>query len=107
MSSGVTGEEKKRLRTHHFTLCLPQKTKHNYGDPRYEESKWYSINFQWVFGMQLIGGGGGESTKLLGMMNLPWQGIKKTFTKIEAYAGMAERLARDLAIGETLQNEIK
>ena len=29
------------------------------GDPRYAASKWYSINFQWVFGMQLIGGGGG------------------------------------------------
>ena len=32
---------------------------------------------------------------------------KKLFTKIEAYAGMAERLARYLAIEETLQEEIK
>ena len=53
--------------------------------------------------MQLIGGGGIESTKLLGVLNLAWQGFKKkTFTKIEAYAGMAERLERDLAIEEAL-----
>ena len=42
------------------------------------------------------------------MMNLPWQGFeKKTITKIEANAGMAERLVRDLAIEESLQEEIK
>ena len=41
-------------------------------------------------------------------MNLPWQGFgEKTFTKIEAYTGMAERLVRDLAIEEALQDEIK
>ena len=58
--------------------------------------------------MQLIGGGGRESTKLLGMLNLPWQGFeKKTLTKIEANAGMVERLVRDLAIEEALQEEIK
>ena len=58
--------------------------------------------------MQLIGGGGRESTKFLGMPNLPWQGFeKKTFTKIEAHAGMAERLVRDLAVEEALQEEIK
>ena len=32
---------------------------------------------------------------------------KKTFTKVEAHAGMAERLVRDLAIEEALQDEIK
>ena len=32
---------------------------------------------------------------------------KKTFTKIEAYAGMEKRLVRDLAIEEDLQDEIK
>ena len=41
------------------------------------------------------------------MLNLPRQGFKKTFTKIEAYAGMAGRLVRDLAIEEALQDEIK
>ena len=42
------------------------------------------------------------------MLNLPWQGFeKKTFTKIEANASMAERLVRDLAIEEALQEEIK
>ena len=42
------------------------------------------------------------------MLNLPWQGFeKKTFTKIEAHAGMAERLVRYLAIEEALQEEIK
>ena len=58
--------------------------------------------------MQLIGVGGRESTKLLGVFNLPWQGFeKKNFTKIEAYAGMSEPLVRDLVIEEALQEEIK
>ena len=58
--------------------------------------------------MQLIGGGGRESTNLFGMLNLPWQGFeKKTITKIGAYAGMSEPLVRDLAIEEALQEEIK
>ena len=58
--------------------------------------------------MKLIGGGGIESTNLLGVLNLPWQGFeKKTFTKIEAHAGTAERLVRYLAIEEALQEEIK
>ena len=42
------------------------------------------------------------------MLNLPRQGFRnKTFTKIEAYAGMAEWLVRDLAIEEALQDKIK
>ena len=42
------------------------------------------------------------------MLNLPWQVFeKKTCTKIEAHAGMAERLVRDLAIEEDLQEKIK
>ena len=58
--------------------------------------------------VQFIGGGGRESTNLLGMLNLPWQGFEReTFTKIEAYAGIAEQLVRDLAIEEALQDEIK
>ena len=57
---------------------------------------------------KLIQGGGRESTKLLGVLNLPWQGFEtKTFTKIEARAGMAERLVRDLEIEEALREEIK
>ena len=51
--------------------------------------------------------GGGGSTNLLGMLNLPCQGFIKTFTKIEAHAGMAERLMRDWAIEEALHTEIK
>ena len=58
--------------------------------------------------MQLIGGGGRESTKLFGVLNIPWQGFeKKNLTKIEAYAGMSEPLVRGLAIEEALQEEIK
>ena len=42
------------------------------------------------------------------MLNLPWQGFeKKTFKKIEAYAGMSEPQVRDLAMEEALQEEIK
>ena len=52
--------------------------------------------------------GGWESTNILGMLNIPWQGLeKKTLTKIEAHSGMARRLVRDLAIEEALQEEIK
>ena len=59
---------------------------------------WDATNRRW----------GRESTKLFGMLNLPWQVFeKKTFTKIEANAGMAERLVRYLAIKEALQEEIK
>ena len=97
-------KQEKRLSNHH----LPQQTKHHSGDSRYNELIWYSINFQWVFRMQLIGGGERESTKLLGVLDQPWQGFeKKTFTKIEVHAGMTERLVRDLAIEEALQEEIK
>ena len=92
-------KQDKRLSNHHFPLNLPQQTKHHSGGTQYAALICYSINLQWVFGMQLIGGGGRESTKLFGMLNLPWQGFeRKTFTKIEANAGMAERLVRDLAI---------
>ena len=49
----------------------------------------------------------GGSTNLFVMLNLPWQRLKKTFTKIEAYAGMAGRMVRDLEIDEALQDEIK
>ena len=58
--------------------------------------------------MQLIGGGGRESTNLFGILNLPCQGFeKKTLTKIGAYAGISEPLVRDLVIEEALQEEIK
>ena len=52
-------------------------------------------------------GGGVESTNLWVMLNLPCQGFKNTFTKIEAHAGMAERLVRYFAIEEALRTEIK
>ena len=101
-------KQDKCLSNHHFPLCLPQQTKNYSSETQYAALIWYSINFQWVFGMQLIGGGGIESIKLSGVLNLPWQGFeKKTFTKIEANKGMVERLVRYLAIEEDLQEEIK
>ena len=58
--------------------------------------------------MQLIGGGGRESTNLLRMINLPWQGFdRKPFTKIEALAGMAQRQVIYLTIKQVFQKEIK
>ena len=46
--------------------------------------------------------------KSLGNAESTLAGIReKTYTKIEAHAGMAERLVRDLAIEEALQDEIK
>ena len=101
-------KQDKRLSNHHFPLHLPDKTKHHSSELRYTALKWYSINLQWVFRMQIIGGGGKESTKLSGMLNLPWKGFeKKNLTEIEANAGMAERLVIDLALEEALQDEIK
>ena len=44
----------------------------------------------------------------LGGVGYTLEGIwEKTFTKIEAYAGMAERLVRDFSIEEALQEGIK
>ena len=100
-------KQDKHLNKHNFPLRLPQQTKHHSTETRYAALICYSINFQWVFRMQLIGGGGRESTKILGMLDLPWQGFeKKTLTKIEAHAVMDEQLVRDLAIEEALQEEI-
>ena len=48
----------------------------------------------------------GEPTKLLGMLNLPWQGFEKNWKKLKN-AGMTERLVRDLAIEEDPQIEIQ
>ena len=58
-------KQDKRLSNHHFPLRLPQQTKHHSCEPRYAALIWYSINFQWVFGMQQIGGGGGRINKAL------------------------------------------
>ena len=57
--------------------------------------------------MQLICGGKIESTKLLGMLNIPCKGLKKTPTKFEAHAGIEERLMRELEIEEALQIKVK
>ena len=57
--------------------------------------------------MQLIGGGGIEWTDLFRKLYLPWQVFeKKNITKIEAHAGIAERMVRDLVIKEAFQKEI-
>ena len=54
------------------------------------------------------GVGGGGVNKYLGDAESTLAGIQgKNFTKIEAYAGMAERLGRDLAIEEAFQDKIK
>ena len=68
----------------------------------------YQLPMVLRYAAHMRGVGGVESTKLLGMLNLLWQGFGvKIFTKIEAYAGMAERQVRYLAIEEALQDEIK
>ena len=52
--------------------------------------------------------GGDRISKSLGNAESTLAGIwKKIFTKIEAYAGVLERLVRDLAIEEALRDEIK
>ena len=53
-------KQDKRLSNHHFHIHLPQQTKHHSGETQYAALIWHYINFQWVFRMQLIGGGGGD-----------------------------------------------
>ena len=77
-------KQDKRLSNHHFNLHITEKTKHHSSETHYAALKRYSIISQWVFGMQLIRGGGRESTKLLGMQNIPWKGSeKKTSQKLK------------------------
>ena len=97
----------KCLINHHFPFHVFQQTKHHSGDPRYAAFKWHSINFQWVLGMQLIGGGGGVKQRSWKFWIYLGMYLKKTFTKIESYTGMAERPVRYLAIEEALQTEVK
>ena len=66
----------KCLINHHFPLHLPQQIKYHSGDSRYAASNCHSINLQSVVRVYLIGRRGIESTKLLGMLNLPSQGFK-------------------------------
>ena len=51
--------------------------------------------------------GGRQLKNILGMLNLPWQRSETKFIKIEAQAGMVERLARYLDTKEAFQTEIK
>ena len=61
-------------------------------------SLWDATNQRW----------GDRINKYLGGAEYTLSGIwEKKFTKIEANSGMAERLVRDLAIEEALQEEIK
>ena len=61
------------------------------------------FNFQWVFRMQLIGGVGENQQSSWGCWIYLGRDLRKNLTKIEACAGMAERLVRDLEIEEALQ----
>ena len=60
---------------HHFPFHLPQQTKNHSCEPRYAALVCSSINFQWVFGMQLFGIGGCDIKKSLG-------GVESTLTVI-------------------------
>ena len=51
--------------------------------------------------------GGEIVNKVIGNAQSTLAGIRIFFTKIEAYAGMSERLVRDLVIEEALQTKIK
>ena len=53
-------------------------------------------------------GGGGESTKLLGMLNPIWRVFeKKSSQKLKNMQVWPKPMVRDLAVGEALQEEIK
>ena len=102
-------ENDKKRKVHKFNLHEPSKTTHSTGkDGRYEAATWYAINHTFVMGMQLIGRGGSESVKLLGLMDLPYQGWeKKRFRKVEEELGFMERLVCENSIEEVLKREIK
>ena len=70
------GKQDKRLSNHPLPLHILQKTKHNSSDPRYAALKWYSINFQWVFSMELIGVGWGGINEALGDVESTLEGIR-------------------------------
>ena len=59
---------------------------------------WYIIKIGWLFWVYIIEGIWIESTKLLGMINIPCHHFEKTFTKIVAQAGIDERLVIDSVI---------
>ena len=82
-------EYDKKRKVHKFNFHETSKTTHSTGKyDRYEATTWYTINHTFVMGMQLIGRGGSESMKLLGMMDLPYQGWeKKRFRKVEEELG--------------------
>ena len=65
----------KRLSNYHFPHRIPQQTKIHSSEPPYVALIWYSNNFQWVFGMQLIGVGEGG-------INKPLRGIESTLAGI-------------------------
>ena len=90
---------------HQLPLNINQQIKHHSGGLPFEESVWYRMNFQWGSMVQLIvGWGGGRIHKSLGRAKSNLAGIrKKTFTKIETHAGMAERMVRYLVIEEALR----
>ena len=74
-------KHEKHYSNHPFRLHITQQSKHQSGWLFYEASKWYILNFHWVFGTKVMVGGGIEPTKLLGMLNIPWQGFEKNFHK--------------------------
>ena len=74
-------KQDKQLSNHHFPLHLPQQTKHHYGETCYAALKWYSINFQWVFRMQLICEGGEGINKSLVNAESTLAGIRKKIKK--------------------------
>ena len=68
-------KQDKCLTNHHFPLHLPRQTKHNSCEHHYTALIWSSINFQWVFGMELIRGGGEWINKALGGVESTLAGI--------------------------------
>ena len=95
-------------KTHTFYLHEPETTSHATNKVQHEAAKWYAINVKFVYSMHILGCGNVDAGKILGMMDLPWQGwAKNTFRRVEKHAGLAERVMCDLAIESALQDEIK
>ena len=67
-------KQDKRLNNHHLPLHIPQQTKHNSGDPPLCSTQM--VQYQLPIGFRdayhRMGGGGRESTKFLGTINLHW-----------------------------------
>ena len=81
-----------------YPLSVPEQSKNRARDISYELTQWYVLNFQWIFGVQLIGEGGIKPTKLLGDDKYTLLGFQEKIHKDRSthrYGRMAGKIISD------------